>query len=142
MLKLERIGDEVYCDGAKLTIVTQSSKGEGKEQVNIEGLPGAGKRKWISLKKLMEGENILQDADLKPRATKGKDYELTEEEAQQVEEYQTIIDEYTDKIGEIVRAAQARYVKPVKHTKLKEMNEDELKAQIAYLQSILEAKTK
>ena len=136
MLKLERIGDKVYHNGVELTIVPQSSKGEGHEQVKILGIPEANGREWISLKKLQEGENIFSEIELKKREST-KNYELTEDE-------QKLVDEYHAKIAEIIEAAKARYVKPVKQAKksINQMNPDELQEHIAHLQSLLAAKLK
>ena len=117
MLSLKRIGDEVYCDDKKLTIVKQSSKGEGKEVVKIEGLLGNnGGKKYLSLNKLSEGENIIDDNQLLGRELSPK-YELTEDEQKQVDEYTHQIEEIQSKIDNIIEIAKERFVPPTKSSK-------------------------
>lgn len=128
MLELKRIGNEVYYGDRKLTIVAQASKGEGKEVVKIDGLPGSNGQKWMSLSKLQEGLNVFNDNDLKKRNYAGKGYELTEEE-------QARIDELTSEIDAIIEGAKKRYVPPAKK-KPEEMNEEELLEYIARLEKL------
>lgn len=101
MMKLERINDEVFFEGKKLTIVAQATKGPGKEVVKIEGLPGSNGQKWISLKRLEQGINEIQCEARE--VTVGAKYKLTAEE-------QAKVDEYKAKIDEIIEGAKARYI--------------------------------
>lgn len=101
MLKLERIGNEVYCDGIKLTINAQASKGPNKEVVNIKGLEGSNGQVWLSLSKLKEGMNEIE---CKAKEVKMHNYTLTKEEQEEVNQLQA-------KIDEIIANAKARYVK-------------------------------
>jgi dsDNA-specific endonuclease/ATPase MutS2 len=128
MLELKRFGNEVYYGDKKLTIVAQASKGEGKEVVKIDGLPGSNGQKWLSLSKLQEGLNVFNDNDLARRNYSGKGYELTEEE-------QAKIDELTNQIDAIIEEAKKRYVPPVKK-KPEQMNESELLEYIARLEKL------
>lgn len=117
MLSLKRIGDEVYCGDKKLTIVKQSTKGEHKEVVKIEGLLGNnGGKKYISLNKLSEGENIIDDNQLLGREIAPK-YILSEDEQKEVDEYTHQIEEYQSKIDSIIEVAKQRFVPPVKSSK-------------------------
>jgi hypothetical protein len=100
-MKLERINDEVFFEGKKLTIVAQATKGPGKEVVKIEGLPGSNGQKWISLKRLEQGINEIQCEARE--VTVGAKYKLTAEE-------QTMVNEYQAKIDEIIEGAKARYI--------------------------------
>lgn len=101
MLTLVRNGNDVFCDGKKLTINAQASKGPNKEVVKIDGLEGSNGQKWVSLSLLEEGENQI--------ATKGREvtstqsYTLTPEETAKVNDLKA-------QIAEIVDAAKARYV--------------------------------
>ena len=132
MLSLKRIGDEVYCDDKKLTIVKQSSKGEGKEVVKIEGLLGNnGGKKYISLNKLSEGENIIDDNQLLGRELSPK-YELTQDEQKEVDEYTHQIEELQSKIDTIIDIAKQRFVPPTKSSKKspQQRNEEKQKRQM------------
>jgi hypothetical protein len=129
MLKLERINDEVYFEGKKLTIVAQATKGPGKEVVKIEGLPDSNGQKWISLKKLEQGINEIQCEARE--VTVGAKYKLTAEEQARVNELQ-------NKIDEIINAAKARYVaKPDLNIDPSKMTEAERLAMIAQLKAYL-----
>ena len=138
MLELKRIGDEVYYKDTRLTQIKQSKTKDGKDRPNvviIDGLPGTNGQKHMSITKLVEGLNVFNDNDLKGREV-NKDYELTEEEQEKVNELQSEIDE-------IISAAKARYVKPVKVktiTDTKKMSKSELEAYIAKLEKMLESK--
>lgn len=101
MLKLERIENEVYCEGKKLTIVPQSTKGPNMEVVKIEGLPGSNGQKWVSLRKLHEGINEIECQG--KEVTTHKKYQLTEEEQNEINTLQSRIDE-------IIENAKRRYV--------------------------------
>lgn len=103
MLKLIRTKDGVFCDGRKLTIVAQATKGIGKEVVKIEGLQGSNGAKWVSLNKLSMGENVIEPIK-REVATGGKGYELTPDEQARVDELQAEIDA-------IKLKARQRYVK-------------------------------
>lgn len=128
MLELKRFGNEVYYGDKKLTVVAQASKGEGKEVVKIEGLPGSNGQKWLSLSKLQEGLNMFNDNDLAKRNYSTKGYELTEEERKE-------IDDLNSKIDAIIEEAKKRYVPPVKK-KAEDMTEEELLAYIARLEKL------
>ena len=128
-MKLERINDEVFFEGKKLTIVAQATKGPGKEVVKIEGLPGSNGQKWISLKRLEQGINEIQCEARE--VTVGQKYKLTAEEQARVNELQNEIDE-------IINAAKARYVaKPDMNIDPSKMTEAERKAKIAELKAYL-----
>lgn len=126
MLELERKGDEVYCNGRKLTIVAQATKGPGKEVVKIEGLEGSNGQKWISLSKLTEG---LNEIECNAREVTTRNYTLTEDEKAQIAEYQA-------KIDEIVENAKKRYVKPINLNKIdpSKLSDEERLATIEMLQ--------
>jgi len=120
MLKLIRTENGVFCEGKRLTIVTQATKGPGKEVVKIEGLQGSNGAKWVSLSKLSMGENVIEP--IKREVTSGgKSYELTAEEQKKVDELQAEIDA-------IKARARQRYVKNPglkTQTQLEAMNEAE-----------------
>lgn len=102
MLVLERKGDEVFCQGVKLTIVKQETKGPGKEVVKVEGLEGSNGQKWVSLSKLNEGMNEIE---CKAREiVSHQKYVLTEEEREEVNKLQS-------RINEIIEIAKSRYIK-------------------------------
>ena len=101
MLKLERKGNEVFCDGKKLTIVAQATKGLGKEVVKIDGLDGSNGQKWVSLSRLQEGMNEVETSARE--VTVAKKYTLTEAEQAEVDKLQA-------KIDAIIDAAKARFV--------------------------------
>ena len=128
-MKLERINDEVFFEGKKLTIVAQATKGPGKEVVKIEGLPGSNGQKWISLKRLEQGINEIQCEARE--VTVGAKYKLTAEEQARVNELQAEIDE-------IISNAKARYVaKPDMNIDPSKMTEAERLAKIAELKAYL-----
>lgn len=89
MLVLERKGNDVFCDGKKLTIVAQATKGPGKEVVKIDGLEGSNGQKWVSLSRLVEGINEIET---NARQVTNK-YELTQEEQNEINSLQARIDE-------------------------------------------------
>lgn len=101
MLVLERKGNEVYCQGRKLTIVAQATKGPNKEVVSIKGLEGSNGQKWVSLTRLSEGLNEIECNAREVASTQR--YSLTEDEKARVAELQGQIDA-------IINAAKARYV--------------------------------
>lgn len=101
MLVLERKGNEVFCEGQKLTIVTQATKGPGKEVVKVAGLEGSNGQKWVSLSKLAEGLNEIECNGRE--VTTGQKYTLTAEEKAHIAELQAEIDS-------IIAGAKARYV--------------------------------
>lgn len=104
MLVLTRKGADVYHNDVKLTIVAQATKGEGKEVVKIDGLEGSNGQKWVSLSRLVEGENEIE---CKAReVSTSQRYTLTEDEKAEVAELQSRIDE-------IIAKAKARYVAPI-----------------------------
>lgn len=131
MLILERKGCEVFCNGVKLKINPQKSKGENKEVVSIKGLEGSNGQDWISLNKLQEGINEI---DTKKRVIKnGSKYYLTEEERLRVEEL--------DKEKEnIIENAKKRYenLKKFETNKesVKDLSKQEREDMINYLMSL------
>lgn len=134
MLKLERINDEVYFEGKKLTIVAQATKGPGKEVVKIEGLPGSKGQKWISLKRLEQGINEIQCEARE--VTVGAKYRLTAEEQARVNKLQAEIDE-------IINNAKARYIPnldKIEKMDFSTLSDDERARLIAHLQAMLENK--
>lgn len=101
MLVLERKGNEVFCQGQKLTIVAQATKGPGKEVVKIKGLEGSNGQTWMSLSRLNEG---LNEVECKAReVVSNSKYTLTSEEKARIDKLQAEIDS-------IIEAAKARYV--------------------------------
>ena len=91
MLILERKNNEVFYNGAKLTVVAQASKGPNKEVVKIKDLPEANGQTWISLSRLKEGINEIDN--LKPREHTSNSYTLTNEEKQEIEQLEKRIEE-------------------------------------------------
>lgn len=105
MLQLNRIGNEVFYENKKLTIVAQATKGPGKEVVKIEGLPESNGQKWVALSKLKEGLNELECQGREVTSSGGgRSYILTEEEQKRVNELKAEMDS-------IIEAAKARFVK-------------------------------
>ena len=101
MIVLTRRGNEVFFGNQKLTINAQQTKGPGKEVVKIEGLPGTNGQKWVSLTKLVEGDNQIECQGREVTIT--KKYVLTKEEQEEVNRLQT-------RINEIIEGAKKRYV--------------------------------
>lgn len=101
MIVLTRKGNEVFFGNQKLTINPQQTKGPNKEVVKIEGLPGTNGQKWVSLTKLVEGDNEIECQGREVTIT--KKYVLTKEEQEEVNRLQARIDE-------IVEGAKKRYV--------------------------------
>ena len=136
MMKLERINDEVFFEGKKLTIVAQATKGPGKEVVKIEGLPGSNGQKWISLKRLDQGINEIQCEARE--VTVGAKYKLTAEEQAKVNEYQA-------KIDAIIEGAKARYIPnldKLEKIDFSTLSDDERARLKEHLIAIIDAKTK
>lgn len=130
MLELERKGSEVFCNGNKLKIISQSNKGPGKEVVKVEGLEGSNSQKWVSLSRLKEGLNTIECKG-RQVISNSKKYQLTKEEQEKVAKLQSQIDE-------IVNKAKERYV-PVPNLKvnIKEMTEEQKRAKIEEVQRYL-----
>lgn len=129
MLVLERKGNEVFCDGKKLTINAQASKGPNKEVVSIKGLEGSNGQKWVSLSRLVEGTNEIETQARE--VTISKKYSLTEAEQKKVDKLQAEIDS-------IIEVAKSRYV-PNLSVKDLEKNTSLTKEQkIEYLQKLLD----
>jgi len=127
MLVLERNGLEVTCNGRKLTVVAQATKGPGNEVVKIEGLEGANGAKWISLSKLQPGKN---EVDTKAKeVTAHITYTLNMVEKAEVDKLQA-------RINEIKEVARKRYEATPKFKPVTEMNAQELEVYIAYLNSL------
>lgn len=129
MLVLERKGSEVFCQGQKLTIVAQATKGPGKEVVRVAGLEGANGQKWVSLSKLVEGINEIE-CNGREIATSQK-YTLNEKEKARVAELQAEIDS-------IIANAKARYVaKPNMNRDITKMSETERLALASQLEAYI-----
>lgn len=130
MLKLERIENEVYCDGVKLRINKQASKGPNNEVVYIKDCDGANGQTWISLSRLKEGIN---EFECKSRVvTTHNKYELTTEEKLRIEELQKEIDE-------IKENAKKRYVeKPNFKVDISKLSEEEKQAHIEQVEKYVE----
>lgn len=132
MLVLERKGNEVFCQGQKLTIVAQATKGPGKEVVKVAGLEGSNGQKWVSLSKLAEGLNEIECNGRE--VTTSQKYTLTTEEKARIADLQAEIDS-------IIAEAKARYVaKPnlnVDPSKMSEADRLALASQLeAYIASL------
>lgn len=122
MLKLIRKSDEVFTEaGQKLRVIKQATKGPNMEAVNIDGLPGANGKKWIMLKLLKQGENILEDDVCHATQRSSQAYSLTEAEKAEIAELQAKIDAIKD-------AARKRYQPKLI---LEKMNIEQLEAYIA-----------
>lgn len=129
MLELERINDEVYCNGVKLRINKQASKGAGNEVVNVEGLEGSNGQKWVSLSRLHEGMNTIETSARQVSTAK---YQLTPEEQKEVNELQARIDT-------IINNAKSRYVAKPNFGKIdpSKLSDEEKEALIANLKQYL-----
>jgi len=91
MIKLTRVGRDVFYEGTKLTRVDQATKGPGNEVIKIDGLEGSNGAKWISLSKLQEGENEIE---VKGKVvTNSGSYTLTQSEKDEMAKLQKRIDE-------------------------------------------------
>ena len=91
MIKLTRVGRDVFYEGTKLTRVDQSTKGPGNEVIKIDGLEGSNGAKWISLSKLQEG---LNEIEVKGKTvTNSGSYTLTQTEKDELNKLQKRIDE-------------------------------------------------
>lgn len=121
-LVLERKGNEVFHNGVKLTIVSQATKGPGKEVVKIKGLEGSNGQQWVSLSRLVEGENAIECQGREVTTT--SKYTLTSEEAKRVKELQ-------EELDKIIQGAKDRYVqKPNLNVDPSKMTEAERLAKI------------
>jgi hypothetical protein len=132
MLELTRNGKEVYCNGKKLTMVEQATKGPGNEVIKVEGLPGSNGAKWISLKKLNEGLNQVEL--VAKEVTSTGSYTLTSEEKEEVDRLQARITEIKTKAKERYIPKSGFGIDPTKVTP------EELEEYIAKLRKTLEAK--
>ena len=91
MIKLTRVGRDVFHEETKLTRVDQATKGPGNEVIKIDGLEGSNGAKWISLSKLQEGENEIE---VKGKVvTNSGSYTLTQSEKDEMAKLQKRIDE-------------------------------------------------
>lgn len=130
MLVLTRKGADVYHNDVKLTIVAQATKGKGKEVVKIDGLEGSNGQKWVSLSRLVEGDNEIE---CKAReVSTSQRYTLTDDEKAEVEELQARIDE-------IIAKAKARYVAPIDLRKIdtNKMTDEQREAVIKELEKFI-----
>lgn len=129
MLVLERKGNEVYCQGQKLTIVAQATKGPNKEVVKIKGLEGSNGQSWVSLSRLNEGINEIECQGREVGSS--AKYTLTSEEKARIAELQNEIDS-------IIAAAKARYVaKPNLNVNPANLSEEERLALAAQLEAYI-----
>ena len=126
MLVLERKGDEVFCNGRKLTINPQATKGPNKEVVKVDGLEGSNGQKWISLSRLNEGINEIECQARE--ITHSVKYQLTADEQAKVDELQAQIDA-------IIEAAKAR-----KELTLEDIKKLPIDQQIIELQKYIDRK--
>ena len=111
MIKLTKVGRDVFHEGTKLTRVDQATKGPGNEVIKIDGLEGSNGAKWISLSKLKEG---LNEIDVKGKiVTNSGSYTLTQTEKDEIAKLQKRIDE----IKEIGRK-RYQLTKPIDLTKM------------------------
>ena len=111
MIKLTRVGRDVFHEETKLTRVDQATKGPGNEVIKIDGLEGSNGAKWISLSKLQEGENEIE---VKGKiVTNSGSYTLTQSEKDEMTKLQKRIDE----IKEIGRK-RYQLTKPIDLTKM------------------------
>lgn len=126
MVILVRDGDTVTCEGKKLFVNKQASKGPGKEVVSIKGLDGSNGQQWVSLARLVEGENRIETQAREVKSTGshgGKTY--TPEQAKRRAELQAEIDE----IDALARAAYSP--KPKLDVDPASMTAEERQAKIA-----------
>lgn len=127
MLELVRHGKEVYCNGTKLTMVEQKTKGPGNEVIKIEGLEGSNGQKWISLRSLQEGINQVN--------TKGREVVATQTYTLNMAE-KAEIDKLQARINQIKEAARQRYQATPKFKPVDKMNPTELETYIKYLKEL------
>lgn len=127
MITLTRKENEVFCNGQKLQIIPQASKGPGNEAVRIEGLPGANGRKWIMLKSLDEGDNTIEVESLhRTKSDRSQNISLTDTERAEIQAHKDAI----EAIMVNARKRQARYSNPLSLTN------DELTDYIKYLENL------
>ena len=112
-VEIVKNGEEIIVNGVKCPVVNEKAK--NNKYVNIEKLGLDEWQKHIGLKFLVEGK---QEVELEPRRQSGAQakYTLTAEEEQEIAELKA-------RINEIIEAAKARYVKPIKFNKIKNVNE-------------------
>lgn len=129
MLVLERKGNEVFCQGSKLRINAQASKGPNNEVVDVEGLEGSNGQKWVSLSRLQEGTNNIET---KAKVVTTRQYSLTTEESAKIAKLQAQIDAIVDQ-------AKSRYIPKAKLTHLDPttMSKDEKANAIAQLKALM-----
>ena len=117
LVKICKDGYEITVNGVKCPVIKQASKGEGKEVVKIEKVVGPSYQAYISLTKLVEGE---QDFEVAPhKEVSSNRYTLTEEEQSKVDGLQAQIDA-------IIEVAKARFVPSVGKKKLSDYSIEEL----------------
>lgn len=109
MLVLERKeNNEVYCDGKKLTIIKQESKGPNKEVVKISGLEGSNGQQYYSLSKLKVG---LNEIECKAReASNSTSSKSTQSNILLTQEEKSKYDELKKQLDELVELGKSRYV--------------------------------
>lgn len=131
-LVLVRKGDEVFFENRKLVVIPQATKGPGKEVVKIDGLAGSNGKKFVSLSKLVQGENVLECTAKATTSTGSKrNYVLTKDEQEEVNKLQARIDK-------IIEAAKARYVPAVDlNCDITQMSQEDKLAKAAQLEALI-----
>jgi len=130
MLELVRSGRVVTCNGHKLTMVEQATKGAGNEVIKIEGLEGANGAKWISLSKLQEGLNKVE--------VKGKEVTATQTYVLNMVE-KAEVDRLQGEINKIKEAARLRYVQKPKFVDPSSLTQEEKLLKAAEVQKYLDS---
>ena len=134
MLELKRIGSEVYCGDKKLTIISQSSKGDNKEVVIIENLRGSMGQKYTMLSNLVEGINEL---NIIPKGN------YTSEELNELIDLYNQKDDIQEKIDKLEAISKSRQPQKLKTQKdIEKMDRKSLESYMGFLQGILDKKTK
>ena len=119
IVKIEKDGYTIKVNGVLCPVVKQETKGVGKEVVKITKAVGPEWQAYISLSRLVEGEQEFEVAPHK--VVESTRYSLTDEEAAEVRELQARIDA-------IIENAKAR---TPKKKRLEDMSIEELEAYIA-----------
>ena len=111
-IEIVKNGEEIIVNGVKCPVKHERAK--NNTYLDIDKLGFEAWQKHIGLQFLVEGK---QEFELKPRSNKGAKakYTLTPEEEQEIAELNARIDE-------IIEAAKARYVKPIKFNKIKDVS--------------------
>lgn len=108
-IEIIKNGYEIMVENVRCKVITQASKGEHKEVVNIEPAVGDKWQKYISLSKLIDGTQTYEINER--RETSTKLYKLTIDEQNEIDALQA-------KIDAIIENAKKRYVKPIDMNKV------------------------